>query len=96
MVALEILRHGKKGELRQRYRAGMQDQLGAVGLVVNALVLRKTRCLQQALGQWQEAERVLNPDEVVHLSPLLHEHANMLNSKPSHYSKPLQRGNFAH
>lgn len=31
--------HGKKGELRQRYREGMEDQLGALGLVVNALVL---------------------------------------------------------
>jgi len=31
--------HGRKGELRQRYREGMEHQLGALGLVVNALVL---------------------------------------------------------
>ena len=35
--------HGKKGELCQRYREGMEDQLGALGLVVNALVLWNTR-----------------------------------------------------
>ena len=31
--------HGKRGELRQRYREGQDDQLGALGLVVNIIVL---------------------------------------------------------
>ena len=70
--------HGKKGELRQRYREGMEDQLGALGLVVNALVLWNTRYLQQALERWQETEEHLNPEDVARLSPLLHEHVNML------------------
>lgn len=65
--------HGKKGELRQRYREGMEDQLGALGLVVNAVVRWNTRYLQQALEQWQEAEDILNPDDVARLSPLLHD-----------------------
>jgi TnpA family transposase len=30
--------HGQRGELRQRYREGQEDQLGALGLVVNAMV----------------------------------------------------------
>lgn len=70
--------HGKKGELRQRYRKGMEDQLGALGLVVNALVLWNTRYLQQALEQWQQTEGEPPADEVARLSPLLHEHVNML------------------
>jgi TnpA family transposase len=70
--------HGKKGELRQRYREGMEDQLGALGLVVNALVLWNTRYLQHALERWQQKEGVLAPDDVARLSPLLHEHVNML------------------
>ena len=37
-----------------------------------------TRYLQQALEQRQETEGVLNPDDVARLSPLLHEHVNML------------------
>ena len=36
--------HGQREELRQRYREGQEDQLGALGLVVNALVLWNTRC----------------------------------------------------
>lgn len=31
--------HGQRGELRQRYRQGQEDQLGALGLVVNIVAL---------------------------------------------------------
>ena len=70
--------HGKKGELRQRYREGMEDQLGALGLVVNALVLWNTRYLQQALAQHQETDGEVPEEDIARLSPLLHEHVNML------------------
>jgi hypothetical protein len=48
--------HGKNGEMRQRYREGMEEQLGALELVVTALVLWNTHYLQQALEQWQQTE----------------------------------------
>jgi TnpA family transposase len=34
--------HGKRGELRQRYREGQEDQLSTLGLVVNVIVLWNT------------------------------------------------------
>jgi TnpA family transposase len=37
--------HGQKGELRQRYREGQEDQLSALGLVVNASILWNTYSL---------------------------------------------------
>jgi TnpA family transposase len=37
-VALSF--HGKRGELRQRYREGQEDQLGALGLVVGFKVAK--------------------------------------------------------
>lgn len=42
--------HGKNGQLYQRYQDGMEDQTGALGLVLNALVLFNTRCLDQSDG----------------------------------------------
>jgi TnpA family transposase len=42
--------HGQRGELWQRYREGQEDQLGALGLVVNALVLWNTRYMDAALS----------------------------------------------
>jgi hypothetical protein len=56
----------------------MEDQLGALELVVNALVLWNTHYLQQALEQGQATGGVLNPDEVARLSPLWHEHVDMM------------------
>ncbi|QDZ77091.1 hypothetical protein D0437_30595 [Bacillus cereus] len=37
------LMYGKKGILHQNYREGQEDQLGALGLVVNAIVVWNTR-----------------------------------------------------
>ncbi len=34
--------HGQKGEIRKRYTDGQEDQLGALGLVTNAVVLCNT------------------------------------------------------
>jgi len=43
--------HGKRGELRQRYREGQEDRLGALGLVLNVIVLWNTICIDAALTQ---------------------------------------------
>jgi TnpA family transposase len=43
--------HGKRGELRQRYREGQEDQLGALGLVVNIIVLWNTLYMDAAVEQ---------------------------------------------
>jgi hypothetical protein len=41
--------HGYRGELRQRYRQGQEERLGALGLIVNAIVLYNTIYTQRAL-----------------------------------------------
>jgi TnpA family transposase len=43
--------HGQRNELRQRYREGQEDQLSALGLVLNAVVLWNTRYMDLALAQ---------------------------------------------
>ena len=48
--------HGKRGELRQRYREGQENQLDALGVVVNMIVLWNTIYMQAALDQ-HRAER---------------------------------------
>jgi TnpA family transposase len=69
--------HGQKGELRQRYREGQEDQLTALGLVVNALVLWNTFYMNAALTSVRQQQSV-NEEDVVRLSPLEHSHINML------------------
>jgi TnpA family transposase len=70
--------HGKRGELRQRYRQGQEDQLDALGLIVNTVVLWNTIYMDAALNQLRnEGFQVLDED-VARLSPFGHEHINML------------------
>src|SRR6266702_1925447 len=68
--------HGKRGELRQRYREGQEDQLGALGLVVNIIVLWNTLYIDAALHQLRAEGFEVNADDVARLSPLIHKHIN--------------------
>jgi len=70
--------HGKRGELRQRYREGQEDQLGALGLVVNVIVLWNTIYMDAALDQLRAEGFDIRPEDVARLSPLGFEHINML------------------
>lgn len=70
--------HGKRGELRQRYREGQEDQLGALGLVVNIIVLWNTIYMDAALKQLREEGFQVLEEDVARLSPFGHKHINML------------------
>lgn len=48
-LARRIL-HGKRGQLYQPYRQGQEDQLGALGLMLNMVVLWNTRYLDAAVA----------------------------------------------
>jgi TnpA family transposase len=76
-LAREVF-HGRRGELRQRYREGQEDQLGALGLVVNVLVLWNTVYMQAALDQLRAEGYEVNPDDIARLSPLGYKHFNFL------------------
>ncbi len=43
--------HGKRGELLQHYREGQEDQLGALGLVLNMMVLWNTIYIEVAFNR---------------------------------------------
>ncbi len=75
--------HGKRGQIMQAYRQGQEDQLGALGLVLNAAVLWTTRYLDAAVEQLralpadQREQDVLDEDGA-RLSPLKHANLNVL------------------
>ena len=70
--------HGKRGELRQHYREGQEDQLGTLGLVVNIIVLWNTLYIDAALKQLRREGYPVAPTDVARLSPLCFEHINWL------------------
>ena len=62
--------HGKRGELRQRYREGQEDQLDALSLVVNIIVLWNTIYMDAVLNQLRAEGFDVRADDVLGLSPL--------------------------
>ena len=70
--------HGQRGQLRQRYREGQEDQLGALGLVLNAVVLWTTRYMDAALAQLRQSGHPVRDEDVARLSPLGFRHLNVL------------------
>lgn len=73
-----VICHGRRGELRKRYRKGQEDQLGALGMVVNAVVLWNTIYTQDALGRLRQNGVPISDDDIAGLSPLRYEHMNVL------------------
>ncbi|MGO9793660.1 MAG: Tn3 family transposase, partial [Solirubrobacteraceae bacterium] len=69
--------HGKKGQLYQRYHKGMEDQLGALGLVLNCIVLWNTRYMNAALDQLRAEGRDVRDEDVARLSPFVRHHLNV-------------------
>jgi len=84
--------HGKRGELRQRYREGQEDQLGALGLVVNIIVLWNTLYIDAALQQLRAEGSPVQPEDVARLSPLVYEHINLLGRYAFSVPEAVQRG----
>jgi len=89
-----VVFHGQKGELRQRYREGQEDQLGALGLVVNMLVLWTTRYSDLALAQMREQGLEVRDEDVARLSPLGYSHVNMLGRYEFALPDSIARGAF--
>lgn len=84
--------HGKRGELRQRYHQGQEDQLGVLGLVVNVLVLWNTLYLDAVLDQLRAEGCPVHEEDVARLSPLGCEHVNLLGRYAFSVPEEVRRG----
>jgi len=90
--------HGMLGQLRQRYQTGQENQLGALGLMVNIIVLWQTVYTQHALDHLADNGYPIKPADVARLSPLGHETINLkgryrtTTKPPTQGLRPLRTG----
>ncbi len=70
--------HGRARQLYQRYQDGMEDQIGALGLVLNALVLFNTRYMDAAVAQLRSDGFEVRDEDLARLSPFVRHHINVL------------------
>lgn len=70
--------HGCNGMLYQRHADGMEDRLGALGLVLNAVVLFNIRSMDAAVEQLRRDGFDVRDTDVARLPPFVRQHINML------------------
>ena len=70
--------YGNRGELKQIYRAGQEEQLGALGLLLNLVVYWNTLYLNRALDELLQQEVDVNADAVSRITPLSYDHIRIL------------------
>ena len=67
-VGGEVASRGKKGELYHRYERGLENQLGALGLVLNCVVLWATVYLDAAVRQLKAQGYPVRDEDMARLS----------------------------
>ncbi len=87
-----VVLHGQRGEIRQKYREGQEDQLGALGLVVNVIVLWNTCYMNSAVSKLRTTGTELKPENIARLSPLGYKHINMLRRYSFALAESIKRG----
>ncbi|WP_435591736.1 Tn3 family transposase [Nocardia sp. bgisy118] len=80
-LARRIL-HGRKGELVRAYHDGMEDQLNALGLVLNCVVLWNSRYMDRALDVLRAQDCPVRDEDAARLSSSVREHIGL----DGHYS----------
>ena len=84
--------HGKKGEIRQPYREGQEDQLGLSGSSSTQSRSGTPGTMDVALDQLRAEGNVLQDEDIARLSSLVHEHINLHGRYYFGLTEALQRG----
>ncbi len=70
--------HGENGQLHQRYQDCVEDRIGALGLVLDALVFFNTRYMDAAVNQLRVDGFDVRDEDIARLSPFVRHHINVL------------------
>ncbi|WP_433662548.1 Tn3 family transposase [Nocardia sp. CA-128927] len=84
--------HGRKGEMTRTYYNGMEDQLEALGLVLNCVVLWNTVYMDRALTELRGQQYPVLEADTARLSPFIRSHIGI----DGHYSFHLPDLDGAH
>ena len=69
--------HGQRGELRQQYREGQEDQLGALGLMLNIIVYWNTLYIEEAVRQLRVEGFEVDDADLSRIFLFIFRHINM-------------------
>lgn len=72
------IRLGRKGYMYKKYREGQEDQLNALGFVLNMVVLWTTRYMNAALDYLRSEGMEILEEDLERISPLVSHHINFV------------------
>ena len=84
--------YGRGGALYRHYVNGQENQLGALGFVLNVIVLWNTIYLDAALDQIRLSNLQIDEGDIAHLSPLIYDHIRIEGHYQFNLSPDLNRG----
>lgn len=85
---------GQRGELRQRYREGQEDQLGALGLAVNVCVLWNTWYMDQIVTTLRNQNVAVHDADLARIWPLKSAHIRMMGHYQFTLPEEVAQGGF--
>lgn len=86
--------HGDRGEVRNALRQGQEDQLGALGLILNAVTHWNAIYMQEAITKLAADGQTIEPDDIARLSPILWRHINFLGRYDIALPESVAQGNL--
>jgi hypothetical protein len=89
---IRVVCHGKRGEIRKPHRQGQEEQLGVLGLVLNAIVLWNAIYIGAVVERIRAEGIEVDPQDVARLSPLMHKHINFLGRYAFSLPEPIANG----
>jgi TnpA family transposase len=72
------IHHGERGEIRSLLQQGQEEQLGSLGLALNAVIHWNAIYTQEAIRHVRQEGLDVQNDDIAHLSPLIWRHLNFL------------------
>jgi TnpA family transposase len=72
------IHHGERGEIRSPLQQRQEEQLGCLGLALNAVVHWNAIYMQAAIQQMRQDGMDVSNDDILHLTPLIWRHLNFL------------------
>lgn len=70
--------YGNRGKLKHAYKQGQEEQLGALGLVLNLVVYWNTYYLDRALNDLLRIQPEIDHDDLARITPLVYDHIRVL------------------
>lgn len=89
-----VVFYGQRGELRQRYREGQEDQLHALGVVVNAIIVWNTLYMERAIAHLRQTGQQVAETDIARLAPLNYAHINVLGRYTFALPEPITKGEW--